>query len=738
MTSANLSWIDKVKANKNIMSNRNLWSFVLVFPVVFISFIVPTVLWFIRSSNYGNMHGQTQAQMLYEKQMVVMRTIGLSSNLYLLVGALGILYAFAKFSYLFSTSKLDFYLSMPTTSARRVQSAYMVAISNFVCIYLIVTGITFLISVATGAVNTAVLISVLIQTARMLVFFYACFTIATLAIMLCGTKLIAVVFTGFLLCLPMVFGEVFYQLNTIFYSTATRFDGVFRFFSPLYDAKKVAGYWSDYKYYELDRVIDVPCVLEAYRWLFRYDVDMIVTAIIATVLVFVVYKHRRAEHVGKTIIYKPVRWAVKIIICVVTSLAGGVLIGLIFSSIRSQGLYALIGVSMLAICILTGSFIEICLDLDIKSFSKGRRQTLMALAILLLIFFIYRGDLLGYDSYVPTPSSVESVKLMNTNYDFGHLYRRNYADYYYLDSFSGKNMKLTDVDTVLKVAQKGMQCAKKSRYNMYANGWENIIVYNMKDGRQVYRKIVIPYDIDSNLMDKLTGSEEFIKGHIPCFDEDIFNKETLDPENMLSLRFDYYNGTGISDSNIPVYEFIEAYKQDIMEKYKYSFVKEHSAIGDVVIEMDLPEYTTCTLYVFEDFTRSVEFLKKYGLYGDQKSFLESIDELQVYNAFANPINSVSFSELSEQGKRNYYYLWYFGRQDYGDCIHTYTDKEQIKEILDNCIYDYYVEWGYPFDKIEKQYSVSVNENTMDVFTQHFSFKLNSVPDFVVEDLASEN
>ena len=98
MTSANLSWVDKVKANKNIMSNRNLWSFVLVFPVVFISFIVPSVLWFIRSSNYGNMHGQTQAQMLYEKQMVVMRTIGLSSNLYLLVGALGILYAFAKFS----------------------------------------------------------------------------------------------------------------------------------------------------------------------------------------------------------------------------------------------------------------------------------------------------------------------------------------------------------------------------------------------------------------------------------------------------------------------------------------------------------------------------------------------------------------------------------------------------------------------------------------------------------------
>ena len=62
MTSANLSWVDKVKANKKIMSNRNLWTFVLVLPVVFIAFIVPTVLWFIRTTNYGNIHSQSAEQ----------------------------------------------------------------------------------------------------------------------------------------------------------------------------------------------------------------------------------------------------------------------------------------------------------------------------------------------------------------------------------------------------------------------------------------------------------------------------------------------------------------------------------------------------------------------------------------------------------------------------------------------------------------------------------------------------
>ena len=236
--------------------------------------------------------------------------------------------------------------------------------------------------------------------------------IATLAIMLSGTKLIALIFTAFLLCLPAVLGEEFHQFDRIFYRTSTFYDTARRFLCPLFDANSVADYWFRYRYYSKEYVMDVPFILDSYRELFLYDIDMILAAIIATVLVMVVYKHRRAEHVGKTIIYKPVRWAVKIIICIVTSLAGVVALNTVCHSIQSQYLYVIFGFAMLIICLITGGFVEICLDLDIKSFSKGRRQTLMAMAILLLIFFIYRGDLLGYDSYVPTPS-YEKMSVLN-------------------------------------------------------------------------------------------------------------------------------------------------------------------------------------------------------------------------------------------------------------------------------------------------------------------------------------
>ena len=102
MTSANSSWVDKIKANKNIMSNKSLWSYILVAPVMFVTFAVYMVFMFIRSNNYGLMNEQDAAQMLYEKQFVVMESIGLGSKFYILFGVLGIIYAFTKFSYLFS------------------------------------------------------------------------------------------------------------------------------------------------------------------------------------------------------------------------------------------------------------------------------------------------------------------------------------------------------------------------------------------------------------------------------------------------------------------------------------------------------------------------------------------------------------------------------------------------------------------------------------------------------------
>ncbi|MBR4358848.1 MAG: hypothetical protein IKQ00_13090 [Butyrivibrio sp.] len=729
MTSANSSWVDKVKANKNIMSNKSLWSYILVAPVMFIAFIVPMVLWFIRSHHYGIEHEQDAAQLLFEKQSVVMHALGLGSMFYVLIGALGIIYAFTKFSYLFSMSKLDFYLSLPTTSARRIQSAYMVAVNNFIAIFLAVEAVAVLIAAAFGAINTALIIAILIQTVRMIIFFYTCFTITTLAILLCGTRMIALVLTAIMLYFPYILGEEFHYLNRMFFSTASELSENTAVLSPCNDVQSVANIiMHKFRFYSVDKVFDVSSVMNTYLQTVRYDIDMIVTAVIATVLVVFVYKHRRAEHVGKTVIFRPVRWACKVLVCVIASLGGMVVIRSIFNSAWSRKLYIILCIGMLAICVFVGSLIEICLDSDIKSFAKGKRQTLMAMAILLLIFFIYKGDLLGYDSYVPSASSVESAALFNN--DFGIMYDDRY--YYSYDSrsdwssYSFANMKITDMDAFIPVAQKGMECARKSEGGHYNCGWEEKILYNLKDGRRVYRDIIIPYDIDPKLMDKLTGSEEFIKGHTPCFSEKIFTTENLAFVNA-SLVCRFPGGDERTNNVSVIVDIMEAYKQDVLEKYKFSYIKDTSAIGDLFISCE--PAMSCTLPVYEDFTHVIDVLKKNDLFTGKDFPVDNIQELSVDNNFPG----YNFGEMSDAETMEIYNKWYYSAKDFGFDSKIYTDKDKIKEIMENCVYENYPEWNYPFNKVDKQFNVHFDDKFMDAFTHHFSFKRGSVPKFVYED-----
>lgn len=733
MTSANSSWVDKVKANKNIMSNKSLWSYILVAPVMFIAFIVPMVLWFIRSHHYGIEHEQEAAQLLFEKQSVVMHALGLGSMFYVLIGALGIIYAFTKFSYLFSMSKLDLYLSLPTTSARRIQSAYMVAVTNFIAIFLAVEAVAVLIAAAFGAINTALIIAILIQTVRMIIFFYTCFTITTLAILLCGTRIIALVLTAIMLYFPYILGEEFHYLNRMFFSTASELSENTAVLSPCNDVQSVANIiMHKFRFYSVDKVFDVSSVMNTYLQTVRYDIDMIVTAVIATVLVVFVYKHRRAEHVGKTVIFRPVRWACKVLVCVIASLGGMVVIRSIFDSAWSRKLYIILCIGMLAICVFVGSLIEICLDSDIKSFAKGKRQTLMAMAILLLIFFIYKGDLLGYDSYVPSASSVESAALFND--DFGSMYDNKY--YYNFDSrvdwssYSFSNMKITDMDAFIPVVQKGMECARKCNGDLdkaEKYGWEQKVLYNLKDGRRVYRDIIIPYDIDPALMDKLTGSEEFIKGHAPCFYEGIFTTENLTMANS-SLSCSFPGGDESTNNVSVIYDVVEAYKQDVLENYKYSYIRDTSAIGELFLTCE--PTLSCNFPVYESFTHVIDVLKKNNLYGGKDYPFDMIKEISVDNYFPG----YNFAEMSENEAMELYFKWFYGTREYGFQSQKYTDKDKIKEILDNCTYENYVEWEYPFDKVDKQFNLYFDDKYSDIFECNFVFKKGSVPEFIYEDL----
>ncbi|MBO4457493.1 MAG: hypothetical protein J5802_07230 [Butyrivibrio sp.] len=719
MTSANLSWGDKIKANRKSMGKRRLWAYVLVLPAMAVAFVVPLLLYLLRAINYANDYAQTREVLLYEKQWSVLRIIGFDSPLIAVVGLMGVIYAFMGFSYLFSKSKLDFYLSLPTTSARRVLNAFAVALSNFTCILLAVEIAAILVAAIFGALSGPVLIAVLIQTIRMLVFFYACFTMTTLAIMLCGTRIIAILMAAFLLCITCVFSLEMYGLKRVFFVTFSRKSIPSPFLSPVYDA--YTGYTGSLDALKLyDRApYKMADIMSTYmNNVFACDMDMIFTAVLATVAVYFIYKHRRAEHIGKTVILRPVRWVLKVIGCIVTSLAGMIVIYILYSKVWNHSLYIVLCVAMLVICILMGCLIEIVLDANVKSFSKGKSQTLMALAILLLIFFIYRGDLIGYDCYVPKASSVEYCALY-THEPYGYYSMYDETRTRYIKN----NMRVKDVEPFLQMARVSMDYSRSKREAKRPSGWPMTLTYKLKNGKTVYRNVTIPYDIDPDLMDKVTSSDEFKKGYVPCFG-DIIASENVDlyfetrSEYKVLLRIDPQ-------------EFLECYRQDVMENYKFSSLKNGRYVGRVEITADMIDrFDTYEYPLGENYSHTIEYLKKYNIY--PKSFdidLDKVTEVNITNNWPGyDFDSNTDEEVADM---------YNGIHSYDFTEKNYTDKEQLKEIVSNVDSSYSDgDWAYIYDKDEVQYwmSMKCKDNYGGESYVNCNFLRHKVPQFVKEDL----
>jgi ABC-2 type transport system permease protein len=174
-------------------------------------------------------------------------------------------------------------------------------------------------------------------------------------------------------------------------------------------------------------------------------------------------------------------------------------------------------------------------------------------------------------------------------------------------------------------------------------------------------------------------------------------------------------------------KFVEAYKQDVLEHYKFSYIKETSAIGEVDFEND--PYTSYVMPVYKDFTRTIDVLAKNDLYKGNEYPVDKIQELMVTDDFPG----YNFSEMSVEEQKEIYDKWCYDGKDFGFNVETYTDKDKIKEIMENCILEDYIEWEYPFDKVDKKFTVSFDDKYQDVFTYHYSFKKGSVPKFVYED-----
>ena len=134
MTSANLSLGEKLKNHRTYL-NRTLWSGYIALPFLAAYFILGVIMMISRTINYAARYNQSEAVLYQEKLRAVSRVLGIEQFGFVIVIGIAVMFALQGFSYVFDTSKLDFYLSQPTTKAQRIAKNYFNAITSFLIMY---------------------------------------------------------------------------------------------------------------------------------------------------------------------------------------------------------------------------------------------------------------------------------------------------------------------------------------------------------------------------------------------------------------------------------------------------------------------------------------------------------------------------------------------------------------------------------------------------------------------------
>ena len=405
--------------------------------------------------------------------------------------------------------------------------------------------------------------------------------------------------------------------------------------------------------------------------------------------------------------------------------AAGILVYLMNDYIWDDKLFILMFVIMLVTSVITGCFIEVILDANIRRFTKGKASTIISASLVVLIFVVLKGDLIGFDSYVPSAEKVESCAILQDDYNYNVWIGRGMFG----DGYSEEHMYITDAESFVKLAAIGMKEKKNySEDSYYLKGYDLSILYRMKDGRKIYRSIFIPYDTDETLMDSIVSSEEYKKGHYICFDDDAIRKMT--GSNVGNNSVSYVSAGGRkSDDTITYVEISDAYRKDILEGANYSYLKNNQPIGSLEFNSNGAHYVNVSVPVYENSTNLLKLIKDHNIYVEPKLTPEMISSIRVDNYYPG-YNLDDF----DSGKL-------LRDEEVMTTSATYDpvkNSKEVSEILQDIVTSDYNGYWYDYSQKDAKYSVVITKKSdgTDYYGSdgsYYSFLKGKVPEFVVKD-----
>lgn len=680
---------------------RRIWTIALAFLVFF--FFLPVIC----TMQLGNYSSYMKKEDIYNN---IMNFMGPTNGILIFITVIAaIICGLSGFFYLHSKKKVDLYHSIPV----RREVLYAVGFVNGFLIYIIPYVLNVILCFIVLKINKFLNMEIFAAAWKgilvNLLFFLLLYTIVIIAVMLTGNFIISIFGTAvFFLYGPMIMflkNAYYREFFNTFYS-GDRFIDSAEFLSPLVIYAKMVS--------RIDSAMNASVIK-----------DLILTFVVTMILILlgmILYKKRPSEAAGKAMAFGFTKPIIKFLLVIPLTLGGGI----IFKNIASTGTTAWFIFGLIFTLIIIYAIIEIIYNFDFRSAFAHKKQMLSCGAIVAIIVVIFQFDLLHYDSYVPKENKVESMSIafngLDQNLDYTVL-KDNEWNYIDGTEYQLKYMELKDYNSAYTLAKEG---ASRVEERSTGNEIYFIVKYTLKSGKEVYRSYHLNAEEYYDVMEDIYTNQEFKEGHYPIYQlnsEDVINVSGYNSINEKMLSLD----------KTEINQLLAIYKEELSSLTFDQKVNDYP-IGSIQLSISTnreynDSYRTFSYEIYPAFEKTITFLKQHGFDPTEGFNVSNIKKVVVHsNRYTSDTENNNTMDSTVESTTDSY----FGE---GKSI-TYTDQQQIEEILDSIVETNYAWNNDIFNRITSDFEAIVVLSTDEYGNEkeiYYYFIKDKIPSFIKQD-----
>lgn len=631
-----------------------------------------------------------------ENAVVLMIVLGLAS-----------IFAFCQFEYLYHREKVDFYHSIPVRRGILFWTRYLNGVVAFLIPYVICVLLGLAILSAGGFSSMMVVKTALLGCIVHTIGYLLCYSLTILAICLTGNFFTGVLGTitlqGYGIMLFLLVQELASDYFMTYMQEYENLDQIFKYTSPLYLYVDLAGNFSITDNMPQSKAIGMIIIALVY-------------GIVLSFLAFYTYMKRASESAGKAIAFKKLKPILKVFIIALAACVGSLLFKtLVYDTVEFWQIVGFIFTLLLGHVLL-----QVIFEQDVKAVRKGIPSTIVAAvagSMLFAGFFLGSGV---YDNAKIDFENVEYVAVMPETIIKGN-YGTNFYDmedkrWWDMTDYAFKYMKITDKELLKDFINDCM--GEKENAGGYVTSVA--VKYTMKNGKEIYRRYSVDYDVVAGYMERFLANQEFRKGINYSFGMDADKIGEIDYQE----RRDDYEVTDVI--NIPKEKLPDLLKT-YQEEYLNATVEELNeqvpiaVINPCGFDLDDNSYLELgALYVYPSFTKTLAIMKEGGMdvKADNDYQISKIKKITIHKVVSRKNQTQEYS---------------------GEAVEvSYYKKEQLEELVECIAFEpYCYNTGYSrSSELRNDYTVYVEYMNEQDYGYMGEF-VKEVPDWVIADLDKE-